>query len=249
MDTAKRKGNHMKQEEKTIVIHQPDFMPYLGFFDRLLHADTYVVLETAQYVNGTSKSWMNRDKIKTEKGEQWITVCVKKAPRETNIKDILLIDDGKWQKNNLGLFHQNYRKAEYYREIMPYVEALYGKNYDYFWDFSFASIKMLIELFDIDIEIIFSSDLNPQGKNNDMIVDIMNKLGARTYLSGTGAADYYDPAVYERAGIRVIWQEFVHPVYPQQFGAFIPYLSSIDLLFNCGIEQSRKILRNPGGNA
>ena len=129
------------------------------------------------------------------------------------------------------------------------VEALYGKNYDYFWDFSFASIKMLIELFDIDIEIIFSSDLNPQGKNNDMIVDIMNKLGARTYLSGTGAADYYDPAVYERAGIRVIWQEFVHPVYPQQFGAFIPYLSSIDLLFNCGIEQSRKILRNPGGNA
>ena len=82
-----------------------------------------------------------------------------------------------------------------------------------------------------------------------MIVDIMNKLGARAYLSGTGAADYYDPAVYERAGIRVIWQEFVHPVYPQQFGAFIPYLSSIDLLFNCGIEQSRKILRNPGGNA
>lgn len=86
MDTAKRKGNHMKQEEKTIVIHQPDFMPYLGFFDRLLHADTYVVLETAQYVNGTSKSWMNRDKIKTEKGEQWITVCVKKRQERRRSK-------------------------------------------------------------------------------------------------------------------------------------------------------------------
>ena len=99
----------MRPEDKVVVIHQPDFMPYLGFFDRLLHADTYVVLETAQYVNGTSRSWMSRDKIKTEKGEQWITVCVKKAPRETAIKDILLLDDGKWQKNNLGLLHQNYR--------------------------------------------------------------------------------------------------------------------------------------------
>lgn len=233
----------MNPEEKVIVIHQPDFMPYLGFFDRLLHADTYVVLETAQYVNGTSRSWMNRDKIKTEKGEQWITVCVKKAPRETQIKDILLIDDGKWQKNNLGLFHQNYRRAEYYKEIMPYVEKLYGTKYTRFWEFSFASIKMLIELFGIDIEIVFASDLEPQGKNNDMIVDIMHKLGAKTYLSGIGAADYYEPAVYERAGVKVIWQEFAHPIYPQQFGEFIPYLSSIDLLFNCGIKRSRSILR------
>lgn len=238
----------MKQEEKTIVIHQPDFMPYLGFFDRLLHADTYVVLEVAQYVNGTSKSWMNRDKIKTAKGEQWITVCVKKAPRETQIKDILLLDDGKWQKNNLGLLHQNYRKAPYYHEIMPYVERLYGGSYTHFWQFGFASIQMLLELFAIDIEIVFSSDLHPQGKNNDMIVDIMQKLGARTYLSGTGAADYYDPAVYERAGIRVIWQSFEHPVYPQQFGDFIPYLSSIDLLFNCGIAESGRILRGMTGN-
>ena len=225
----------MKPEEKVVVIHQPDFMPYLGFFDRLLHADTYVVLETAQYVNGTSRSWMNRDKIKT--------VCVKKAPRETQIKDIVLLDDRKWQKNNLGLLHQNYRKAEYYKEILPYVEKLYGGEYTYFWDFSFASIKMLIELFGIDIDIVFSSDLKPQGKNNDMIVDIMNKLGAKTYLSGTGAADYYEAEVYEKAGIKVIWQDFKHPVYPQQFGEFIPYLSSIDLLFNCGIEKSRKILR------
>ena len=239
----------MEKEEKTVVIHQPDFMPYLGFFDRLLHADIYVVLETAQYVNGTSRSWMNRDKIKTEKGEQWITVCVKKAPRETRIKDILLLDDDKWRRNNLGLLHQNYRKAPFYKEIMPYLERLYAGDYLYFWDFSFASIRMLMELFGIEIETVFASDLDPQGKNNDMIVDILNKLGAKTYLSGTGAADYYDPKVYERAGIRVVWQEFTHPVYPQQFGEFIPYLSSIDLLFNCGIEASRKILRGEGEGA
>lgn len=228
---------------KTVVIHQPDFMPYLGFFHRLIHADIFVILETAQYVDGTSRSWMSRDKIKTEKGEQWIKVCVQKAPRQTPIKDILLVEDDKWKKNNLGLLHQNYRKAPFYKEVLPYVEKLYSGEYKYFWNFSFASIKMLMELFDIDIETRFSSDLDPQGKNNEMIVDIMNKLGAKTYLSGTGAEDYYDPEVYEKAGIRVIWQDFKHPVYPQQFGEFIPYLTSLDLLFNCGIEESRKILR------
>ncbi len=233
----------MSEKDKVVVIHQPDFMPYLGFFDRLLKADIYVVLETAQYVNGTSRSWMNRDKIKTEKGEQWITVCVKKAPRETAIKDIFLLDEEKWRKSNLGLLHQNYRKADYYHEIMPYIEGLYSLKCEKFWEFSFASIKMLIDLFGIDIDILFSSDLDPQGKNNDMIVDIMNKVNAHTYLSGVGAADYYDEKVYEKAGIEVIWQDFKHPVYQQQFGEFIPYLSSIDLLFNCGIEKSRKILR------
>ena len=232
--------------EKTVVIHQPDFMPYLGYFDRLLHADTLVVLETVQYVNGTSKSWMSRDKIKTDRGEQWFNVCVKKAPRDTAIKDIELVDDGgKWKKNNLGLFHQHYRKAPYYKEILPYLEKLYARDDKLFWIFSFASIQMLMDLFDVHPEVIFASDLDAQGKNNELVVDIVQKVGAKRYLSGAGAEDYFDPAVYEKAGIEVIWQDFKHPEYPQQYPelGFIPYLSSLDLLFNCGIEQSRKILR------
>lgn len=231
-----------EKHERIIVAHQPDFLPYLGFFDRLITADVYVVLDHVQYVKG-SNSWMHRDKIKTPKGEQWVTVSVKHAPQETAIRDILLVENDKWKKSNIGLLYQNYRKCEYFKEIFPYIENLYSQPYVKFWEFSFASIKMLMELFGIDIEIVFSSDIKPQGKNNEMIVDIMKKLNSTTYLSGLGAADYYKPEVYEQAGINVIWQDFNHPVYPQQFGEFIPYLSSIDLLFNCGIEKSRKILR------
>ena len=76
-----------------------------------------------------------------------------------------------------------------------------------------------------------------------MIINIVKELGCHRYLSGIGARDYYVPELYEQAGIEVIWQAFEHPVYPQQYGGFIPYLSSIDLLFNCGIEKSRRILR------
>lgn len=231
------------RDNRLVVIHQPDFLPYLGFFDRLLQADIYVVLDTVQYVNGSSNSWMNRDKIKTPKGEQWLTVCVNKAPRETSIQQIYLLEDNKWREHNLNLIRENYRKAQYFNEIFPYIEQLYKINAEKMMDFNFASIKMLMELFDIEIDIKFASELPAKGKNNELVIDIVKCLGCRRYLSGVGAKDYYKPEPYNRAGVEVVWQNFVHPVYPQQFGEFIPYLSSIDLLFNCGIAHSRRIIR------
>ena len=218
-------------------------MPYLGFFDRLLKSDIYIVLDMAQYVHKSSRSYMNRDKIKTAKGEKWFTVGTQKAPRGTPINQILLLEDFGWRESHINLFKENYRKCEYFGEIMPYIEKLYDFRCEKMMDFNMNSIKMLMELFDIHLDMVFASDLNPQGKNNALVVDILNKLGIRRYLSGTGARDYYDPVPYEEAGIEVIWQDFKHPIYPQQYGEFIPYLSSIDLLFNCGIEQSRQIIR------
>lgn len=229
---------------KLVVIHQPDFMPYLGFFDRLMKADLYVILDNVQFVSYSSRSWMNRDKIKTANGEKWLTVGVCKEPRKTPINQIMLLEDGKWRTSNLNLLRENYRKTPYYSEIMPYIEKLYSFECERMMDFNLESIKMLMELLDIKIEMVAASDLNPQGKNNAMIVDIMKKVGCHRYLSGIGARDYYEPEIYKNADIEVVWQKFEPPVYPQPFGEFIPYLSSIDMLFNCGIEGSRKILRS-----
>ena len=89
-----------------------------------------------------------------------------------------------------------------------------------------------------------ASSLNPEGKKNELLIDILKKVSAETYLSGVGAKAYMDEKLFENEGIKVIWQNFKHPVYNQLYGNFIPYLSSIDLLFNCGIEESRKTLRS-----
>lgn len=229
-------------QDKVVVIHQPDFIPYLGFFDRLLKADIYVVFDNVQYVR-SSRGWTSRDKIKTRNGEKWISVSTQKAPRDTAINQILLSEDERWRKDNLNLIMENYKKSSYYDEIMPYIEQLYQFRAERMMDFNLESIKLLMRLFNIEIEIVMASDLNPEGKSNELIIDIMKRLGCRKYLSGVGARDYYKAELYEDAGIEVIWQDFKHPIYPQQFGEFIPYLSSIDLLFNCGIEKSRKILR------
>lgn len=227
------------QDNKIVVIHQPDFIPYLGFFDRLLKADIYVILDTVQF----SKRWTGRDKIKTPNGEQWITVETKKASVDTKINQIYIVDDNKWKKKHLNVIWYNYKKAPYYMEIMPYLEKLYEEDCKKLVDFNVKSIKMLMDLLDIHIECVMASDINPVGKNNELNIDIMKKLGYTKYLSGIGAKDYYVPELYEKEGIEVMWQNFEHPVYKQQYEGFIPYLSSIDLLFNCGITQSRKILR------
>lgn len=228
---------------KTAVIHQPDFLPHLGFFHRLLFADVFVVLDTAQYVDGTSQSWMHRDKIKTPQGEKWLSLSVKKAPRETPISEILLSDAVDWRAGNLNLLLANYKKSPYFHEVFPHVEQLYAFQGERMMDFNMKSIEMLLWLFDIKVPMIFSSILEVLGRQNELLVAILQKIEVRRYLSGLGARNYFDPVPFNMAGIEVVWQEFTHPVYPQLHGAFIPYLSSIDLLFNCGIEESRKILK------
>ena len=225
-----------------MVIHQPDFLPDLGFFSRLDKADIYVVFDNVQYVR-SSRGWNSRDKIKTKNGEKWITVSTQKAPRETAINKILLSKDERWREDHINLIVQNYKSAPYFHEIMPYLEELYQYQCERMMDFNLKSIYLLMELFDIQVETVTASDLNPVGKNNLLIIDIMKKLNCHKYLSGVGAKDYFVPEPYEQAGIEVIWQDFKHPVYQQQYDGFLPYLSSIDLLFNCGIAESRKIIK------
>jgi hypothetical protein len=227
---------------RTAVIHQPDFLPHLGFFERLLHTDTFVYLDTVQYVD---RGWINRDKIKTPQGEKWITVSVRKAPRATPINQIELSDAVDWRADHLNLLRSNYHAAPFFEEIYPKVEALYAGSYLLLSDFNRASIEMLMNLFSISVDrILLASELQPVGKNNDLLVSILKQVEADHYLSGMGAKAYFRSEPFANAGIEVLWQNFQHPVYPQLYDDFVPYLSSIDLLLNCGIDQSRKILRN-----
>lgn len=228
---------------KTAVIHQPDFLPYLGFFHRLLAADVFVVLDTAQFVDGTSQSWMHRDKIKTPQGEKWLSLSIKKPPRDTAIRDVMLSDAVDWRTGNLNLLQANYRKAPHFGEIYSRLEQLYACKCESMMDFNLKSIEMLMTLFDIKIPMVFASDLDARGRKNDLLVDILKKTAATHYLSGVGARAYFDPAPFMEANVEVVWQDFTHPIYPQLHGDFVPYLSSIDLLFNCGIEKSREILK------
>ena len=230
-------------KKKVVVIHQPDFAPYLGFFHRFLHADMYIALDHVQFVS-SSRSWTNRDKIKTAQGEKWLTVSVNKAPRDTAINQIELSNTNNWRQDNFRLLEQNYRKAPYYSELLPELERLYARPFVLLRDFNMTFIELLMDMLDVRIPWKWSSDLEPEGSKNELLVNLLKKVSATHYLSGVGARDYFEPTPFANAGIDVIWQSFNHPLYSQQFGSFLPYLSVLDMLFNCGIKTSREILRN-----
>ena len=177
--------------KKIVVIHQPDFMSYLGFFHRLLHADLFIVLDNVQFVSNSSKAWTNRDKIKTQKGDQWLTVSVNKAPLNTNINEITINYNVDWQNKNLELLQQNYRKADFFDEIFPKIEALYSTRHEKLFDFNMKSIEMLNSFFDIRIDIVFSSDLKTTKTKSERLVELLKQVNATHYLSGIGAKDYH----------------------------------------------------------
>lgn len=231
---------------KTLVIHQPDFAPYLGFFHRFLKADLYIALDHVQFVNGTSRAWTHRDRIKTAQGEKWLSVSVKKAPMHTPINQIELATTTDWRQDHLRQFKQHYGSARFYAQTMSRLEPVYAQPWQRLCDFNMALIEVLMDCLDVRIPWLWSSSLAPVGSKNEMLVDLLHKVGATHYISGIGARDYFQPEPFEQGGITVLWQTFTHPVYSQQHSDFSPYLSVLDLLFNQGELAARQILRSCG---
>jgi len=228
----------------TVVIHQPDFVPYIGFFHRFLYSDLFIVLDHVQFVDGTSRAWTHRDRIKTEVGPQWLSLSITKTSSRMPINEIALSERVDWRSQHLRVIERCYKKAPFYDEIFPHVSYLYSGTSTMMAEFNLESIKLLMSLFDVQRPMILSSSLRPKGSRSDLLVDLLLKVGAVRYLSGQGARGYMEPSRFHTAGIDVVWQQFTHPIYPQLFPPFEPNLSALDLLFNCGIEDSRRILRS-----
>lgn len=224
---------------KTVVIHQPDYAPYLGFFERFVSADLYIVLDHVQF---SSSGWTHRDKIKTPQGEKWLSISISNASLGTPINEIRLSDRIDWACNNLNLIRQNYRNADHFDEIFSLIEPLYEDLPTLLADFNIRMIDVLTDRLGVRVPHVLSSDLSPRGVKNELLIDLLYKVGATRYLSGTGARSYMQPEVFAAAGIEVVWQSFEHPVYRQQFGEFIPYLSILDALLNCGVEKTQQLI-------
>ena len=218
--------------QKTVCIHQPDFMPWLGFFHRLIHSDLFVILDDVQLLR---QGWHHRDKIKTSRGAQWLTVPIKwKGRTIQKIKDAEIDNTLNWRKKHLKTLQHSYRAAKYFHEIFPEIENIYAHQPKFLIDLNIRLLSLFLEKFNINIPIVFSSSMSISQKSTELIISILKRVYADKYISGLGAKDYLDEGQFEQAGIDLVWQSFEHPVYPQLHGEFVPMLSAIDFLFNSG---------------
>lgn len=211
--------------------HQPAYLPWLGLLHKISLADTYCILNTAQF---EKNSFTNRNKIKTQNGPIWLTVPVEmKNHLDRPVLVTKIVRNG-WNRKHIKSITHAYHRAPYFDEYFPELESLLQTDYDYLADLARDTLKLFMRQLGMQRPVINSSDYNFVGSKTELIRDMCVKLGADTYVFGSLGKDYADVELLKRAGIRSYFQEYVHPQYSQQFGTFEPHMAVIDLLYNEG---------------
>jgi len=226
-----------------IAIHQPNYLPYLGFFHKISLADVFVILDTVQFVKSGALAWMNRNKMRTRQGYMWLTVPVLTKGRFPVILKEALIDNSKdWKKKHFNSIYHNYHRAAYFGKYCKFFENLFKKEWKILSLLNEEIIRYLIKQLNISVKIIKTSDLNIDGKGTQLLINICKRVGADEYIYGKHGEDYMELEKFQQNKIKLIPQNFQHPRYRQLYEPFIEDMSIIDLLFNEG-ENSIKILR------
>ncbi len=221
-----------------VAVHQPQYLPWLGYFDKINKADIFVLLDNVQF---KKNEWQNRNKIKTANGWQWLTVPVMyKFPQLIN--EVEVNNKDKWRHRQRQAIISNYKKAPYWYLLEEFFEEIFLSNWQYISQLNIHVVKKLAELLGITTSIHVASELAGFPENpDDRLIALTKHFDAHTYLAGVGGKDYMDLKKYTQSGVELIFQEYKHPVYNQLFGAFEPFMSVIDLIYNHG-KKSLEIL-------
>ena len=225
--------------------HQPEYLPYIGFFLKMMLCDKFVIVDHVQF---SKKSYQNRNKIRTQNGWTWLTVPVitKRHPYQ-KINEVRINDSVKWRSKHWKSIYFNYKKSPFFDEYQEFFENLYAKKWEKLVDLNVTIIRFVAEKLKIKVEMVKSSDINPQGKKTMLLIDMCKKLNADTYLSGEGARRYVNVSKFKEHNLNHVFRYFQHPVYHQQFTPFIPNMSVIDLMFNYSSDRVKEIIRSSGG--
>jgi len=225
-----------------VSVHQPHYLPWLGYFDKIDRSDVFVVLDNVQY---KKREYQNRNRIRTAAGVRWLTVpVVTKGRYYQKTGEVEVDNEEDWRGTHLRTLELSYRRAPHFGPVFDgYAAALGAKEWTKLCELNVATTRFFMERLGIATPVRFESELGAPGEKTERIINICRALGADVYLSGAGGAAYLDGAAFEAAGIELRYQQFRHPRYPQVHGGFEPYMAAIDLLFNAG-DESMEIIRS-----
>jgi hypothetical protein len=223
-----------------VSVSRPYFAPYPGFFYKAHLSDVFVILDDVQFPRGTT--WITRNRFKNSQGTLWMTVPVmKRGLGLQKINDVRIYAEDRWRSKHLESIKTAYAHAPYLQDHLPIVEEWFSGSYEKIIDLDLSMIRHLSSHLGVRVEVEILSELGIRGSGSSLLVEICRTLGADRFLAQAPAEKFLESSLFESAGIAL---EFFHPpspVYPQLWGDFLPNLSSLDLLFNCG-PKSRDIL-------
>lgn len=223
----------------TVAIHQPQYLPYLGFFHKLNRCDVFIALDDVQFQKGGHQ---NRNKIKHQNGWQWITVPVTHSSNQL-INEVTINTRMAWARKHWQAIVTNYTPAPYFEDYCEGLQAILEHDIPDLCSLNLALTDWVMQCLGLEQKVVLSSDLAVEGTATERLVNLCGAVEADTYLSGPGGRNYMDLDLFEEAGIDVQFQAFEPPVYEQLFpeAGFIPNLSIVDALFCCG-QDTRQFL-------
>jgi hypothetical protein len=228
-----------------VAAHQPHYIPWLGYLDKLAKADVFVVMDDLQF---EAQNFQNRQRLKLADGPAWLTVPVQRGSQTDRILDKRIVPScgsrHDWRHRHWHTITTHYGRAPYFNRYADDLHEVYAREWDTLLDLDLHMLQLARKWFEIDTPVMRSSSLALEGAKTDRLIDMCKKLGARCYLTGSGgSASYLDAERMGRSGIGVVWQEFVHPTYQQRYSrfGFSSHLGFLDLLLNEG-PASRELL-------
>jgi hypothetical protein len=229
-----------------VAAHQPAYLPWLGYLHKIASADLFVVMDDLQY---EAQNFQNRNRVKVNNGALWLTVPLVRGSQKDRICDKLINNDGSakehWQRRSWATLTTHYRRAPYFSRYADELEHVYTRSWSRLLELDLHLTELMMGWLGIARPILLASSLELVGQKSARILHMCQKVGADSYLSGSGASTgYLDGELLGRAGITVCWQHFEHPWHEQRYPecGFIPRLSALDLILNCGPSKGREVL-------
>lgn len=215
-----------------LTAHQPVYLPWLGLFHKIALSDMFCIFDDVQYLK---KDWNNRNKVKTSAGPIWLTVPVlTEGHREKPIREIEINNTIDWRRKHWNSILLAYKKAPYFKDYADFFEDLYKRDWTYLIELNDHILLHMLDILGIRVVIRRASSEKFTGQKSSLVLDMCKKLNSDIYIFGALGKNYVDIDEFNRQGIKVYFQDYAHSRYPQLHGDFVPYMSAIDLLFNCG---------------
>jgi hypothetical protein len=224
-----------------VSIHQPNFFPWMGYFDKINKSDKFVFLTSS--LRSKNDKYLTRTKILNNNSKlQYLSLPL--GNKQIPINQLIMPADHQWKVKVLNIIKESYRGSNNFDEVYIDIENLFMCEYEYFSDYSINIIRFLISKFNIDTELYVDTDFNQDfGTSNQRNIALCKKAGGDIYLSGNGAKVYNDHKLYRGNSLELIYQDYMAPTYTQMSNEFVSGLSIIDVLFNCGFEKTEKLLK------
>jgi hypothetical protein len=226
-----------------VSINQPAYLPWLGYFHRIAISDAHIVLDHVQL---EKNSFTNRNKVRTSEGWCWLTVPVQTAGKfgDLPIREVEIANQKLWATKHWQTLRLNYSKAPFFDQHAGFFEGIYSRRWERLGELAREITAYLLDAFGIRTRLYFSSQMEPSGKKDELVMNLCRELGATVYLSGPLGRNYLREELFQREQIAVRYDDYRHPAYPQAYPGFEPYMAAVDLLFNCGPASLEIMMKN-----